>query len=248
MKPSITTNYFILGFKMLWHPKLRHFVIIPLVINILLMMLLLFTGIHYFSIFIHAVQRHLPTWLEWLVDILWGFFAVTYVLIISATFSILSNLISAPFNASLAAKVQQIMTGNNPLADDSFAATIADIPRCIGRAGKSILYYLPRALLCFILLFIPLLHLIVPIMWFIFNAWMMVIQYMDYPMDNNRRSFNQMLKQLRTKKGVSLHFGTSVLLGTMIPIINLIVMPAAVIGATLLWLDHYQEMSKAIAH
>lgn len=68
---------------------------------------------------------------------------------------------------------------------------------------------------------------------------MLTVQYMDYPMDNNHISFLQLRQALQQKKLLSLSFGISTLLFIYIPIINLFVMPAAVAGATAMWVDEY---------
>ena len=241
MTKQFAGDYLFRGFKMLWHPKLRLFVMMPILLNIILMIALFSVNIHYFGTFINWLLHFLPHWLAWLSWLLWLLFAISSIVIFAYTFTIITNIIAAPFNGFLAEKVQLFVTGDSPESDASWRDTIKDIPREIARAAKTLLYYLPRALVCFILLFIPLLQAIVPILWFILSAWMMSIQYMDYPMDNNKISFHDMLKKLTQKRLPNLSFGCCVLLATMIPIVNLIVMPAAVIGATLFWIEHYQK-------
>jgi CysZ protein len=68
---------------------------------------------------------------------------------------------------------------------------------------------------------------------------MMAIQYCDYPMDNNKVSFRQMKVMLAERRLTSLSFGAIVQIGMMIPLVNLIMMPAAVIGATLFWCEEH---------
>jgi len=234
-------DYFIRGLKLLWHPKLRLFVVIPLTINIVLMVVMLMIGIHYFEQLVQWLLHFLPHWLAWLSAILWLVFAFSFIMMFAYTFTIITNIISAPFNALLSEKVQQLHGGSPASAEMNFTQVLAATPRNVGRAARSFLYFLPRALVCLILLFIPLLQAIVPVLWFIFNAWMMSVQYMDYPMDNNEVSFKAMLKKLTEKRSANFTFGASVLIGTMIPVLNLVVMPAAVIGATLFWQEHYNN-------
>jgi CysZ protein len=236
-------DYLLRGFKLLSHPKLRLFVLFPILMNILFMVGLLFLAKHYFHHLVAWLVSFLPSWLAWLSSILWLLFAMLTALIFTYTFTIVSNILAAPFNGLLAEKVQELYGDRPPSADMTMAQVIAATPRNVARAGRSFLYFLPRAILFIPLLFIPLVHLIVPILWFIFNAWMMSIQYMDYPMDNNNIGFKEMLGLLSTQRSTNFSFGAFVLLGTMIPVINLVVMPAAVIGATLLWQDCYAQKS-----
>ena len=57
----------------------------------------------------------------------------------------------------------------------------------------------------------------------------------NYPADNNKLGWNEMLAWLRAKRWASLSFGGIVYLGLLVPLLNLLVMPAAVAGATLFW-------------
>jgi CysZ protein len=84
-------------------------------------------------------------------------------------------------------------------------------------------------------------NIIAPVLWFLFGAWMMAIQYCDYPMDNNKVSFRQMKVMLAQRRLTSLSFGAIVQVGMMIPLVNLVMMPAAVIGATLIWCEEYSS-------
>jgi len=75
-------------------------------------------------------------------------------------------------------------------------------------------------------------------LWFVFSAWMMAMQYIDYPMDNHRTTFDDMRKYLKTHRGISFGFGCAVMIAAMIPGVNFFVMPAAVAGATLMWVEN----------
>jgi len=64
---------------------------------------------------------------------------------------------------------------------------------------------------------------------------MLAIQYVDYPADNNKLSWPDMLAWLREKRWQSLGFGGTVYLALLVPFANILVMPVAVAGATLFW-------------
>ncbi len=40
---------------------------------------------------------------------------------------------------------------------------------------------------------------------------------------------------------MAMGFGGAVMLAVMIPVLNMVAMPAAVAGATAMWVDHYQK-------
>ena len=125
------------------------------------------------------------------------------------------------------------------MEDEGWKGMIAMIPRALQRELAKMAYYLPRLLLLIIFSFIPVVNILAPLLWFIFGAWMMAIQYCDYPMDNNKVSFKQMKILLAQSRLTSLSFGSLVQLGMMVPVVNLLMMPAAVIGATLYWIEEH---------
>jgi CysZ protein len=51
-----------------------------------------------------------------------------------------------------------------------------------------------------ILSFIPVLSLVAPVLWFLLGAWMMSIQFVDYPMDNHQLSFGDVKEAVRSRR------------------------------------------------
>lgn len=77
--------------------------------------------------------------------------------------------------------------------------------------------YLPRAIVLLILYFIPGIgQTLAPVLWFLFSAWMLAIQYCDYPFDNHKVPFKTMREALRTRKVTNMQFGALTSLFTMI--------------------------------
>src|SRR3990167_3180765 len=235
----MTTNhdYLIQGFGYLTHKGLKRFVFIPVFINFILFILLFALGMHYFAGFTHWINHITPHWLHWLDWILWPIFFLTSAIILLYMFTLIANVIAAPFNSFLSEKVEILMTGNRPDTPEGIWAGIKDLPRVLGREILKIRYYLPRLALLGLLYFIPGLNVIAPIAWFIFGCWMMAVQYVDYPMDNHRVEFEKIYRSMRNQPIKYWLFGASVTLAMMIPIVNLFVMPASVIGATLMYIN-----------
>lgn len=232
-------HYFLEGFSIMMQPGLKRFVFLPIVVNIFIL-----GGAFiwlYFQIdgWIAAILDYLPNWLHWLHFILWPLILFSIVLVFGYFFSTVANIIASPFNSLLAEKVEEERSGV-PAADLSWAAFAKDIPRMIHRELVRLGYYLPRALLILVLSFIPVINIVAPVLWFVFASWMMVIQYCDYAFDNHKISFPDMKNRLGKDRLFNLPFGALVSLLTMIPIINLFIMPAAVCGATAMWVDRYR--------
>jgi len=225
------------GFRLIREPGLRLFVVIPLVINILLFGLLFYFLAELFAAMIAAAMSWLPDWawlqsLDWLFWILYG---AVILLMLAYGFVILANLIGSPFYGYLSELTEKHLTGQEVSTDDGWSQIIRDIPRSLWREVQKILYYLPRAIGLFIIGVIPVVNLVAAVLWFVFNCWMMSLQYVDYPADNHRVSFPALRRLLGDTRLSALGFGLPVALAAMVPVLNLVVVPAAVCGATAYW-------------
>lgn len=238
-------HYLIEGFKLLNKSGLKRYVIIPLTLNILLFIGFFLIARHWFSEFDHWLIRYLPSWLQWLDNLLWITFLTGLMLVFINTFVVIANLISAPFNSFLAEKVEFYLTGKIT-AQKTFLENVKDTPRILARQFSLIGYYLPRALVLFIFFFIPVIQLVAALLWFGFNAWFMTLQYLDYPTDNHQIPLSDVHVWVWQNRLLSLSFGVGVLVITMIPVLNFFIVPAAVAGATKLWVDKNSHLIKTL--
>ncbi|MFQ3264533.1 MAG: CysZ protein [Colwellia sp.] len=231
-------SYFIKGFSLIRQKGIRRFVFIPLTINVLLFSFAFYFVYLELNSYMGSIITWLPSWLNWLSIVLWPLAVLTVLVIFSFVFSTVANWLAAPFNGLLSEKIEAILLGQKVPPGDMLDIA-KDIPRTLSREWQKLSYYLPRAIGFFIMLCI--LPIFGQIIWFLFIAWMMAIQYKDYPFDNNKIPFAKMKDVLKKNKGLSYSFGITVAVFSMIPIINLIVMPVAICGATALWVDYYQD-------
>lgn len=100
---------------------------------------------------------------------------------------------------------------------------------------RKLFYFLLRAVPLLILFLIPGINLAAPFLWLLFNAWFLALEYGDYPMGNHGIRFGDQHRWLKARRLTSLGFGAGVTLLMLIPLLNFLAMPAAVAGATLLW-------------
>ncbi len=73
----------------------------------------------------------------------------------------------------------------------------------------------------FIIGVIPVVNLVAALLWFVFNCWMMSLQYVDYPADNHRVSFPALRRLLGDTRLSALGFGLPVAVAAMVPVVNL---------------------------
>ena len=224
-------QYLLQGLKLILKPKLRRFIYVPILINLLVFICIWSGSMHYCHLLINWINSYLPNWLHWLDWLLWLIYFILSLLITAYTFTWLANLIAAPFYGLLSEAIQKHLQGKE-LPASNWRMAIPEALAAIKREWQKLKYYLPRALGLLLLTLIPGINIISSILWFGFGAWMQSLQYMDYPMDNNRHSLVELKKLLHANKLFSFSFGGTVMLLTMLPFINILVLPAAVAGAT----------------
>ncbi len=219
---------FFSGFSLILESGVKKYVVIPLFINISL-----------FGTAFYLIQQQmdswleslLPGWLSWLEWIILPLFYITILLLVFYTFTLVANLIAAPFNSLLAARIETHLTGQKPehissekmwkIALRSFASEI-----------HKLLYFIKWLIPLVILTFIPVVNIVAPFLWFIFAAWSFSLEYMDYPLANHGMLFKDIRQYNRINRMRALGLGTGIFIMTSIPFINFLAMPVAVAGAT----------------
>jgi CysZ protein len=66
---------------------------------------------------------------------------------------------------------------------------------------------------------------------------MLAFEYSDYPMGNHGLRLRAIRGRLRRRRALALGFGATAAGMTMIPVLNFVVMPSAVAGATAMWVE-----------
>jgi len=238
VKPSLSGfQYFLQGFDLIRHPKLRPFVLIPLLVNLILFSVSFYFLFQQIDVWLAQLEASFD-WLSWLVYIIKPLAFILILLLFGFFFGAIANIIAAPFNGLLAEQTELLLS-NKPMPASSVKDILLDIPRVLTRELKKIKYYIPRAIGLLLLFFIPVIgQTVAPVIWFIFTAWMLAIQYADYIFDNNKVGFDEMRSELSSNRMQSLSFGSMVALCQSIPVVNFMIMPVAVCGATAMWVDN----------
>lgn len=238
--PLLGIRYFGRGFSLLSNKGLKRFVAFPILINAILMTALIYYGGGYLLEKVEWVIDWLPSWLSWLT---WVITPVVVLTLISMTlyfFSAVLNLVASPFNGLLSEAVETKFSGA-VIPDEPIRQQVS---RTLQREIKKLGYFIPRYLGLLIISFIPMINIISPVLWFAFGAWVLTLQFLDYALDNNGHSFSDLHSALKMQPLTTLGFGFIVAVGFMIPVVNLLVMPAAVCGATLYWSEQIKAQLK----
>lgn len=225
---SLPFNGIILIFK----PGLRRYAVIPVLLNGLLYVGVAWVGFVYFDAF---MARHLPqgAWWQYLQWLLWPLAVIAYLLIAFYTFTILANLLGAPFNSLLALRTEALLTGIAPHQDEPpLWRTIA--PAVFGELRK-LAYFLRLAVPVLLLFLIPGLNVFAPPLWILLGLWFLALEYADYPMGNHGVALGTQRRILRQHRLASLAFGAGATVLMLLPGLQLLAMPALVAGATKFW-------------
>lgn len=236
--PLVGAGYLIKGLELIGRPRLRRFVVVPVLINTVL-----FSAVIYFSAgWISETSRELlPDWLDWLDWVLVPLFLMVSAVAVFFTFTMLGNLLASPFNGMLAEAVESRLTGQQP-PPSSWAKMMKDIGLTLGSELRKLGYIAVRLIPLLLLFFIP---VIGAFLWAGFSAWMLAISFADYPMGNHGFTFPEQRQLLAQRRWMALGFGVAVMAAMTVPVVNFIVMPCAVAGATAMWVDELAPLATA---
>ncbi|MCS5709036.1 sulfate transporter CysZ [Candidatus Berkiella cookevillensis] len=250
-------SYVLLGLRYLFHKKIRKFVFIPLLINMAVFALCFYWGYDILSAKLQSYQASdLPAWLswmsgifdwliaaiKWLVTLLWF---ILFLFLFSFGGSIAANFFASPFTGLLCESMDEQI--NHFTAEPRPIFKL--ITLALSREISKWIYYLPRligvGIVCLVLYFIPVVNILATIFLYLFGAWMLAFQYLDYPADNRHHDINVLKKILKQKKMMTYGFGLAIFTLTLVPMLNFIILPLATLSATKLWADHYESLNIA---
>lgn len=227
--------YLLRGVRLLAVPGIRAYVLVPLAVNVVLFGAFIYFGSGWFGSVLERLLERLPGWLDWLVFVIWPLFFIVLLIIVFFTFSLVGNLIAAPFNGLLAEAVECHLTGS-ALAG-GWKKLIADLGRTFASELRKLAYIVLWGIPALLLFLIPGVNIAAPVVWMLFGAWMLAISYIDYPMGNHGLGFAEQRRRLGKRRYLALGFGGAVMCALAIPVVNFLVIPAAVAGATALWVE-----------
>lgn len=234
LAPLTGARYLLTGIGLIFRPGLRRFVIVPVLVNTLIFAGAIAYGVTEFADLVAWLQTLIPGWLEWLTWLLWPLFILALLALVFFTFGLLANLIASPFNGLLAEAVERHLTGQAP-GDGGLAEVLRDLLPTLVDEVRKLGYAIFSAVPFLILFLIPGINVFAPLLWLLYTAWVLAVQYADFPMGNHGLKFRAQRARLRQRPFLALGFGAATSALTSVPVVNFFVMPSAVAGATALW-------------
>lgn len=232
-------GYFFTGLGMITRPGLRRYIIIPLLINLMLFSLLIVWLSNEFGAMVALYTPKFPEWLSWLGTVVWLLFAALIVVMIFFTFTLVANIIAAPFNSLLAEAAEAQLTGEQ--GSGGWGKAVREAPGVMLDAVRKLLFFMLMAIPLLVLFLIPGINLFAPLIWGAFSAWVIALEYLDYPLGNHSLRLKQQRTLAGNHRALTFGFGVATLAATLIPFINLLAIPAATLGATTLWVKELRQ-------
>ncbi len=218
--------------------NLRHFVWLPLIVSFAVILPGVFYGLSMADDAVVWMMSHIPDWLSFLDVILTPLLYLLGVLISAWLFSFLAIIVGSPFLGILSARTEDVFFQTRHVDERKWWQAVA--PTLL-RELRKLGYHIPRLLLVFLFTLIPLINTVSPIVWFVFGAWIMAVQFMDYPVENRIQDFKVCINKLKKHRTFALGFGACASLALSIPLLNFVAIPVCVVGGTLAWNRMDQE-------
>jgi len=178
----------------------------------------------------------------------WYWQILYYVLLVIVTLLVLvivffmftrvASAIAAPFNDLISEKTEQLTRGAFGETPFSFIGLLKDSARSIAHSFRILGIYVALLVAGLPILLVPGVGgLLYAVLGALLSSYMFAYEYLGYPMDRRRFSFSEKRRFLRSHFRSAMGFGLGNLALASIPAINILFIPAAVVGGTLLFLD-----------
>lgn len=220
-------RHLLLGFRLLLLPGVRGLMLLPLLGNIVIYLsaaVLAFWGVD------AALDRWLPAewdWSRWLIFPLAGLLLLVFAFF---TFTLLANLILAPFNGLLSERVERALTGTTLSVETPLAW--ATVKRVLRQEARRLLYIGVRVLGVFVLGLIPVVGVVAVPLGVMLGAWLLAMEFAGNPLGNWGQEFTEQREFLRKHRAGMFGFGLAAMGLALVPVVNFALIPAAVAGMT----------------
>lgn len=219
------------GFRWLTRSGLRRYLMAPLMVNLAVFAAAIAYSMTSLSGWLETLLPESLGWLWWIAIPL---AALVVLVVVFFTFTLVANLLASPFNDRLAEKVADRL-GHRIDESQRSGAWAGQIIKALLNELRKWCYFGLLALLALACWLFPPTTLLAPFVWIVVGVWIFAFEYLDYPLGNAGLGFAGKHAWIKRHRWHALGFGATLTVMSMIPIINFAVMPAAVCGATELW-------------
>ncbi|MCA1227462.1 EI24 domain-containing protein [Saccharopolyspora sp. 6M] len=217
-------------------PRLLLIGAIPALLSAVLLLGSLGALLYFSSDLVTALTPFADGWTDWLRQAFRVVLGVALVgaaaLLGSISFIALTLLIGGPFYEHIAEQAEQRLGLDT--ADDG-AGFARQLGRGVRDAVKLVLVALAGAVVLFALGFVPVLgQTVVPVLGAVFGAWVVALEMVGLVFARRGLTVRDRHRSLAANKASTLGFGLPTYLLCLVPVLQLVIIPAAVGGGTLL--------------
>jgi CysZ protein len=225
------------GLRLILRPGFRRYAAFPLLINVAL-----FAGLGslLFGQLDGWVDALLPPggWHDYVRWLVWPLAVAAFLLVGYFGFMLVGNVVAAPFNDLLAARVLATRGASGDRGGGgglSLRGTLASFGDELRKLG----FVAARALPALVLFVFPGVNVVAPAVWFVVASVLLAYEYLEFPFAKAGTRFADQRQVLRHDALATLGFGAGVSALMLIPGLNLAAIPASVAGACLLWTERW---------
>lgn len=231
------------GLTWIRQPGLRWYCLVPLLLNAVLFGALALLAIRWTRPGVDWLVEHS---IALLAPVLWVLFAAAFLLLLLQTFAFTSTLVGAPFYGFLAQAVERRLRGEDAAGPSGLRELLAEVRYSLVQELRKSCYLLVSVLPFLAFFLVPGLQLLAPPLFLLYSSWAMALECLDFPMANHRIPLREERRLLRGVWALALGFGGTTLLLALVPLVNLVAIPAAVAGGTELWVRYLQPLAGAM--
>ena len=221
------------------YPRLLKLVLIPLLINVVTFSLAIYFGLQFFHDFVQNLLPQGDTW-YWLVIYyaLWVTVGFLTLVLVFFCFTVVGNLIASPFNELLSERIESLLLPEVEAVPFSLKIFCRDMLRVWLVELKKMSLFVVAMLLLLLLNLLPVVgNLLYGVLSILLTLFFLAWEYFAFVHERKSRDFRYQRQYLMQRKPLILGFASGVLLMLAIPFLQLICIPVAVAGATLLWCE-----------
>jgi CysZ protein len=221
------------------YPRLLKLVLIPLLINVVTFSLAVYFGMQLFHDFVVNLLPQGDAW-YWLVIYysLWVMAGLLTLVLVFFCFTVVGNLVASPFNELLSERIENLLLPEGEAEPFSLRAFGRDMLRVWLVELKKMSLFVVAMLVLLLLNLLPVVgSLLYGVLSILLILFFLGLEYFAFVHERKKRDFRYQRQYLMQRKQLVLGFASGVLLMLAIPFLQLICIPVAVAGATLLWCE-----------
>ena len=221
------------------HAKLWPLSVMPFLLTIVLYITGASAFAHYFPQILNSLLKPSGTWYGMILYYgLALILIIAFTLFVLITFTAVGCILASPFLESISEKVEILIAGKKPAENSGIKKTIQGVIQTITNEFKkwSLFFILQVIILSFNLL--PVIgQFLYAITSVVITFHFFAIEYLDFIFSRKHQKFSDNHAFVKANLWSAWGFGAGISLTTLVPLLNFILLPAAVTGATMFYFD-----------